>query len=288
MGNVYISGRTQGDLGGTHAGGGLDAFVSKYDANGNLIWTRQIGSSSIDISNSIFADGMGNVFISGYTDGDLDGINAGSWDAFVSKYDANGNFAWTRQLGTSFVDLSPSVSVDSMGNVFISGGTTGDLGGANAGSWDAFVSKFDTNGNLDWTRQMGTLTTDDSSGVFADGMGNVFMSGTTYGDLGGINAGDYDVFLAKIIDLTSPSFTGDYNGDGTVDAADYTVWRDSEGTTGTGLAADGNGDGFVNHIDYDLWKTHFGETSAVSVPEPTSTMIVGLMLVLMGCKRKNR
>jgi len=41
-----------------------------------------------------------------------------------------------------------------------------------------------------------------------------------------------------------------------VDAADYSVWRDSLGRTGTGLAADGNGDHAINHVDYDLWKMH--------------------------------
>jgi autotransporter-associated beta strand protein len=54
---------------------------------------------------------------------------------------------------------------------------------------------------------------------------------------------------------------GDYNHDHQVDAADYAVWRDSLGQTGTGLAADGNGDGVVNQADYDLWKSSAGATS---------------------------
>lgn len=50
----------------------------------------------------------------------------------------------------------------------------------------------------------------------------------------------------------------DYNDDGTVDAGDYTVWRDSYGTTNP--QADGSGNGTVDDADYDLWKEHFGET----------------------------
>jgi len=48
---------------------------------------------------------------------------------------------------------------------------------------------------------------------------------------------------------------GDYNGDGSVNVADYTVWRNTEGSVDD-LRADGNGDGTVDQADYDLWKSH--------------------------------
>ena len=87
----------------------------------------------------------------------------------------------------------------------------------------------------------------------------------------------------------------DYNRDGAVDAADYTVWRNSLGQTGTGLAADGDASGTVGPEDYGVWKMRFGEGSliwaaaAVSssshVPEPESLAtllagIVGQMMIL--------
>ena len=58
----------------------------------------------------------------------------------------------------------------------------------------------------------------------------------------------------------STALPGDYNQDGTVNAADYSVWRNSLGQTGSGLAADGNGDTRVDEEDYTVWKLHFGET----------------------------
>ena len=91
------------------------------DASGNLIWTDQIGTSSIDRSHGVSADGMGNVYISGVTGGSLEGTNQGEEDAFVSKYDAGGTLQWTKQLGTSGPDSSMGVSADGLGNVFISG-----------------------------------------------------------------------------------------------------------------------------------------------------------------------
>jgi hypothetical protein len=54
---------------------------------------------------------------------------------------------------------------------------------------------------------------------------------------------------------------GDYNGDGSVNAADYTVWRNTQGSADD-LRADGNGDGVVDQADYDLWKSNVGAAVA--------------------------
>ncbi len=74
--------------------------------------------------------------------------------------------------------------------------------------------------------------------------------------------------------------TGDYNNDGKVDAADYTVWRDLQSQTGIDLPADGSGNGTVSQSDYDLWLANYGSpstssTSFVQVPEPhTGTLLM--------------
>jgi hypothetical protein len=61
-----------------------------------------------------------------------------------------------------------------------------------------------------------------------------------------------------------PGLQGDYNGNGTVDAADYVVWRKSDGQTGAGLPADGDGDMDVDQDDYLLWRANFGKTSVLA------------------------
>ncbi len=55
---------------------------------------------------------------------------------------------------------------------------------------------------------------------------------------------------------------GDYNHDHTVNAADYTVWRNALGQTGLVAysGADGNGDGMITRLDFDVWKLHYGQT----------------------------
>jgi hypothetical protein len=198
LGNVYISGRTYDTVLGPI--NDRDAFVRKYDAAGNLQWSKQLGisgESQFDESNGVSADALGNVYISGYTNGSLGGQSAGSTDAFVSKYDAAGNLHWTRQLGTATDEISNGVSADGLGNAYIAGWTAGSLGKPNAGGADAFVSKYDVAGNLLWTRQIGTFHRDENHAVSADALGNVFVSGSTVASLGGASAGDEDAFIAR-------------------------------------------------------------------------------------------
>jgi len=90
------------------------------------------------------------------------------------------------------------------------------------------------------------------------------------------------------------SLAGDFNFDGTVDAADYTVWRDTLGST-TNLSADGDGDHLVGVGDYAVWKTNFGQhvgsgsTEASpfqdAVPEPASWLLFCVGAAALGSFR---
>jgi endoglucanase len=87
---------------------------------------------------------------------------------------------------------------------------------------------------------------------------------------------------------------GDFNFDGTVDAADYTVWRDAVGQTGAGLDADSNIDGMVDEFDYNIWKANFGLTQGsgalgqVAVPEPASMAALTIGCLLAGISARPR
>jgi hypothetical protein len=92
-----------------------------------------------------------------------------------------------------------------------------------------------------------------------------------------------------------PIQTGDFNGNGKVDAADYIVWRNSLGQTGLALPADGDGNRVVNAADYTIWKSHFGQTPGIgAVPEPTTAVLFVFASVLLlsarrtGVRKENR
>ncbi len=94
-----------------------------------------------------------------------------------------------------------------------------------------------------------------------------------------------------ILESLFAGLAGDYNGDGTVDAADYVVWRDSLGESlPAGTGADGDRSGIVDQLDYELWKANFGTTGATSiaVPEPTGAMLLvtQLAICLAGLRRQ--
>ena len=83
-GNVYVTGETLGRVGGNPSAGGRDIFVVKYSSTEVKEWIRRFGTSGDDAGNGIAMDGSGNVYVTGKTEGDLDGnLSAGVEDVFI-------------------------------------------------------------------------------------------------------------------------------------------------------------------------------------------------------------
>jgi hypothetical protein len=114
--------------------------------------------------------------------------------------------------------------------------------------------------------------------------GVVFYRGTRYD----ISPLDRAILSDAGVAVMAPA-SGDYNHNGVVDAADYTVLRDTLGST-TNLAADGNGNGVIDAGDYAVWKTNFGQTAGsgagAAVPEPATLWLLLTGILTMCCRRR--
>jgi hypothetical protein len=240
-GNVYVIGYFNGtvdfawdflDFGESDykdSAGEYDIFVTRINANGTYGWTKRMGGTVADIGHGVSVDSSGNVYLTGGFGGavnfaeDFGGsdskTSAGSSDIFVTRIAANGAYGWTKRMGEIGYDSGYGVSVDSSGNVYVTGVFDGtvdyaaDFGGSDsktsAGVDDIFVTRINTNGAYGWTKRMGGTKMDGGSGVSVDSSGNVYVTGYFNGtvnfaaDFGGsdvkTSAGDEDIFITKII-----------------------------------------------------------------------------------------
>jgi hypothetical protein len=145
LGNVYICGHSNAPIAEPRIHPGYDAFVAKYDAQGNRLWINEFGTTDAnDHSRGITIDGLGNVYVAGNTDGNLGGQSVGGYDAFLAKFDINGNHVWIHQFGTTTGDSLNHVVADGFGNVYVAGSTKGDLAATYSGGGgdDVFVARF--------------------------------------------------------------------------------------------------------------------------------------------------
>ncbi|WIG99331.1 SBBP repeat-containing protein [Myxococcus sp. SDU36] len=197
---VYVVGNTYGSLDGTSTPVSTDIFLLKLDLLGTQQWVRQIDAGELDDAKSVAVGPDGGVYLAGETFGSLDGnTNHGTVDVLLARYDSAGNRQWSRMLGGTQTDYAFGVSVTANNVVQLVGYTSDALdGNPPAGSFDAFLTRYDALGTKLGTRTLGTPFQDIARGVAVDAAGNAYVAGQTFGSLGGnTSAGGYDAFLAR-------------------------------------------------------------------------------------------
>ncbi len=315
-GNVYVTGYSNSATADFNPGGSggiltnigeFDVFVAKYNSAGNFLWAKSMGGNSADQGFGIAVDGSGNVYVTGYFSSVTADFNPGgsggmlslagmpSFDVFLAKYDAGGNFLWAKNMGGSSTDIGYGVAVDGKGNVCMTGrfnSATADFnpGGSGGtlltvGGIDIFVARYDSGGNFLWAKSMGGSGIDIGSGIAMDNNGDAYVTGYfssatadfNPGGSGGTltnntNTGRSDVFLAKYgvggSFLWAKSMGGSFNDIG------YGVAVDPSGNVyGSGYfssnTADfnpgGSGGTLTNTTgDYDVFVVKFGCSDTTS------------------------
>lgn len=179
-----------------NAGGGpktTEAYGVTVDKHGNSYVTGRF-QDSLKFGNTTLVANIGtNVYAS---------------DVFIAKYDLHGNLVWAKRAGGINYDYANAITVDTAGNIFITGlfigtATFGTYSVTSiSNDYDVFVAKYDTNGNALWVKSVGGNGWDVGSGITLDKLGNVIITGAyrntgTFGTTTLTSAGNYDIFLAK-------------------------------------------------------------------------------------------
>jgi len=220
-GYIYVGGYT------TNALGDVDAYLSKYNANGILIWTQILSSARYEQISSIDVSDSGSIYVTGFTDGNLAGESL-SRSGFLAKFDEFGNKNWIQSLGAyPASSYAAGVSAVTDDAIYVAGYINGPIDGQIAhGGYDSLLSKYNGSGEKVWTELLGSSGYDIAVAVSdIDSKGQFYVVGRTNGNFDGQkNSGgtsDYnmgiggDGFVTQYID-TPPSlspFPPDYSND---------------------------------------------------------------------------
>ncbi len=175
--------------------GAANIFLVKYDSNGNVLWAKNARGTS-QSARKITCDMNGNVFVGGDYNGPSCAFDTytltstGNQNVFLAKYDPNGNVLWAKgSKGTNY-DNGNSVSTDASGNSYLTGYFQspsiifGPYTLTNSGVGNAFLTKFDPNGNILWAQcSTGSMSWSSGQGysISSDAAGNTYLGGSFSG-----------------------------------------------------------------------------------------------------------
>ncbi len=230
--NVYVTGDTasinfpvQSAVQAT-IGGGTDAFITKFNSTGQVLFSTFLGGSGAEHAAAIAASSNGSIYVAGGTfstnfpvTGAFQPSSGGSQDAFVTQLSSSGSpiFRSSYLGGSGGVVGTPEqatgIAVDASGNIYVTGVTnsanfpitTSAFQTSAGGNQDGFVTKINSGGSLAYSTYLGTFGFDWVSGIAIDSAGNAYLAGYTSASsfpqvtaLQSSFGGSYDAFVAKL------------------------------------------------------------------------------------------
>jgi uncharacterized delta-60 repeat protein len=192
--NLYVAGNAE-------TGTEYNFLLAKYNSGGTIEWQRTLtGATFYPGFSSVFLDSSDNLYAVGFTDS----AGAGSSDLLLAKYNSSGTLQWQRVLGGTSADDGYGVSVDSSGDVYVSGSSSSD----GEGSSDLLIAKYNSSGTIQWQRVLGSTGADNGLSIAVDSLDSIYAFGKTTST----GAGGRDFLLAKL--KNDGSLTGTYELDG--------------------------------------------------------------------------
>ena len=258
FGNAYVTGQTSSaDYPTANAyypnlWGRTNAFVTKLDTQGQgPIYSTYLGGSYDESGEEVAVDAAGNAYIVGFTtSNDFPTENArypnllGGSDAFVTKLDARGQGPiYSTYLGGSRSEVATAITLDGEKNAYVAGWTTStDFDTINAlypnyvGDYDAFVTKFDSQGQGPvYSSYLGGTGVDQASGIAVDWTGNIYVTGYT-------ESANFPMANA-LYPTPDRGFVTKFNPQG--QRLVYSTYLNGNWGGGKGIVADGAGNAYV-------------------------------------------
>jgi len=197
-GSVYMLADVVNKTGGQEIKGDQDVALLKYDAAGNLLFTRTLGASDTATGLGLAVSADGKIAIAGSVTGTLNGaqegaLNSGATgtyaketDSFVTVFNAEGEEEWTQRRGARLADEASQITFGDNGMVYVAGRSKSALpGGSQIGGWDSYVEGFGppstalaTKGKVPatFTMNFGSAGDDRPAGMVLDGTNLVTAS----------------------------------------------------------------------------------------------------------------
>ncbi len=194
--------------------GAADVFISKLNSFGEVQWAVGGGSINIDETAGISIDAAGNIiwvgqyWVQGFFGIDTLFAQSNSKAIFMVKYDASGNYLWSKSISGSALKVINDVATDSNNNIYLTGYFEDSLLLEDTVlvaplDQNFFIIKFDESGNLVWGHNYGTFGNIRGSSIAIDSNGDILVGGHFQGkvDFGGFvlqsNNIDFDLFVVK-------------------------------------------------------------------------------------------
>ena len=248
----------------TENAGAQDYWIAKLDASGNLSWQKSFGFSGADVGFSILQAKDGGYLLNGTLDVTASGglgnsrsarRHAGG-DYWAIKLDSNGEMQWSRYYGGTFTDTPyDAIQTDDNGYIIVGSSDSDDVDISNSnGSYDFWVIKISSAGDLIWEKSFGGSEIDEAHSITDSGDGNFIIVGDTRSNDSDIslNHGAADLWVIKI----TP--TGDLIWEKTFGGSSFDVGRSVTKTQDNsfliaGSSRSSDGDLTSNNGQNDAW-----------------------------------